>query len=172
MHLGQGYGFPRPFISPRRLSPMRNRIKYPRAFFLISLSAMLLMPALALAGDVHPLFTVSSTTQSPFPSDFFTVLDNHENTHLRINLPFPDCVTHPSDCLDVALLNQLDGFNGQTRISIPFDGAIDPATVTSQTVFILRVADTLDPSGFHQQTIGINQVVWDPATLTLFVQSD
>src|SRR5262249_36191527 len=63
-------------------------------------------------------------------------------------------------------------FNGQTRISIPFDGAIDPATVTSQTVFILRVADTLDPSGFHQQTIGINQVVWDPATLTLFVQSD
>src|SRR5262250_3509837 len=125
---------------------MRNRIKYPQAFFLISLSAMLLMPALALAGDVHPVFNVSSTTQSPFPSDFFTVLDNHQNTHLRVSMPFPNCTTNPSDCLDIALLNQLDGFNTQPRLSIPFDGAIDPSSVNSGNVFLVRLGSLSGPN--------------------------
>jgi len=132
----------------------------------------LLAQSLAAASGVHALFNVQSTTGSPFPTDRFTIPAPNQNTGQQISLPFPNCATHPSDCLDVALLNQLDGFNTQPRISIPFDGAIDPATVTSQTIFILRIADTLAPANFQQQTIGINQVVWDPATLTLFVQSD
>ena len=132
----------------------------------------LLAPALATANGVHPLFNLQSTTQSPFPSDRFTVRDFRQNTNQLVNLPLPDCATHPSDCLDVALLNQLDGFNTQPRISIPFDGAIDPFTVTSETVFLLRIGNLSDPADFHPQTIGINQVVWDPASLTLFVQSD
>ena len=140
--------------------------------FLLSLAAILLAPAPAEASGVHPLFDLQSVTQSPFPSDRFTVTDSSQRTNLRVNLPLPNCATHPSDCLDVALLNQLDGFNTQPRISIPFDGAIDPSTVTSQTVFILRIGNLSNPADFHPQTIGINQVVWDPATLTLFVQSD
>ncbi len=132
----------------------------------------LLAPALAAANGVHPLFNLQSTTQSPFPSDRFTVRDFRQNTNQLVNLPLPDCTTHPSDCLDVALLNQLDGFNTQPRISIPFDGAIDPFTVTSETVFLLRIGNLSDPADFHPQTIGTNQVVWDPASLTLFVQSD
>jgi hypothetical protein len=56
--------------------------------------------------------------------------------------------------------------------SIPFDGAIDPFTVTGETVFLLRIGSLSDPADTHPQTIGINQVVWDPATLTLFVESD
>jgi len=142
------------------------------SLLLLSLAAILLAPTSAEAGGVHPQFNVQSPTQSPFPSDRFTVLDSSQRTNLRVNLPLPDCATHPSDCLDLALLNQLDGFNTQPRISIPFDGAIDPSTVTSQTVFILRIGNLSDPADFHPQTIGINQVVWDPATLTLFVQSD
>lgn len=132
----------------------------------------LFAPTLAAANGVHPLFNLQSTTQSPFPSDQFTVRDSRQNTRQRVNLPLPDCTTHPSDCLDVTLLNQLDGFNTQPRISIPFDGAIDPFTVTSETVFLLRIGNPSDPDDFHPQPIGINQVVWDPATLTLFVQSD
>ena len=139
---------------------------------LLSLAAILLAPAAAEASGVHPKFNVQSTTESPFPSDRFTVTDPSQRTDLRVNLPSPNCATHPSDCLDVALLNQLDGFNTQPRISIPFDGAIDPNTVTSQTVFLLRIGNLSDPADFHPQTIGINQVVWDPETLTLFVQSD
>jgi hypothetical protein len=140
--------------------------------FLLSLAALLFAPTLAAAHGVHPQFNLQSTTQSPFPSDRFTVPDSQQRTDLRVNLPPPNCAARPSDCLDVALLNQLDGFNTQPRISIPFDGAIDPATVTSETVFLLRIGNLSDPADFHPQTIGINQVVWDPATLTLFVQSD
>src|SRR5438128_10202498 len=138
---------------------------------LLIICVCLFAPTLAAANGVHPLFNLQSTTQSPFPSDRFTLPDSRQNTNQRVNLPLPDCATHPSDCLDVTLLNQLDGFNTQPRISIPFDGAIDPSTVNSQTVFLLRVGSLSDPDDFPPQIIGINQVVWDPATLTLFVSS-
>jgi fermentation-respiration switch protein FrsA (DUF1100 family) len=148
-----------------------NPIRFPRIIVLVSLS-VLLLPALALAGDVHPLFNVSSTVQSPFPSDFFTVLDHHQNTHLRVSLPFPNCTTNPSDCLDIALLNQLDGFNTQPRLSIPFDGAIDPNSFNSNTVFLVRLGSVFDPDDGPHTVIGINQVVWDPASFTAFAESD
>ena len=96
--------------------------------FLFAFILMLLTPAVLAARDVHPLFNLNSATASPFPSDRFTVFDFHQRTNLRVNLPLPDCATRPSDCLNTALLNQLDGFNTQPRISIPFDGAIDPAS--------------------------------------------
>jgi len=149
---------------------MHHRIKLTQAFFLLSL--MLLLPALAFAGDVHPQFNVSSTTQSPFPSDFFTVLDHRQNTHLRVNLPFPNCTTNPSDCLDITLLNQLDGFNTQPRIAVPFDGAINPNTFNSSNVFLVRLGSLFDPDDGPHPVIGINQVVWDPASFTAFAESD
>jgi hypothetical protein len=136
------------------------------------LSAIVFTPAVAAARDVHPLFNLSSISESPFPADRFTVRDARQNTRLRVNLPSPNCTTHPSDCLDVALLNQLDGFNTQLRISIPFDGAIDPGTVTSETVFLARVGNRSESEDDHAQVVGINQVVWDPATLTVFVNAD
>lgn len=136
------------------------------------LAAILFAPVVAAARDVHPLFDLRSITQSPFPSDRFTVRDSRQNTRLRVNLPSPNCTTHPSDCLDVSLLNQLDGFNTQPRMSIPFDGAIDPSTVTSETVFVARVGDRSDADEVPVPVIGINQVVWDPATLTLLVGTD
>ena len=146
-----------------------ERIMKSAAFTLILLFTV---SAVANATGVHPLFNLQSTTQSPFPSDRFTVRDVRQNTRQRVNLPLPDCTTHPSDCADVALLNQLDGFNTQPRISIPFDGPIDPFTVTSQTVFLLRLGNLSGYDDFFPQLIGINQVVWDPATLTLFFESD
>src|SRR3984893_2437616 len=148
--------------SPRRLVGFVTNI----------FAAILLAPILAAASGVHPLFKLHSTTQSPFPTDRSTLRDVRQTTRLRVNLPLPNCTARPSDCLDVALLNQLDGFNTQPRISIPFDGAIDPFTVTSQTVFLVRVGNLSDPDDFPPQGIGINQVVWDLATLTLFVESD
>src|SRR5215471_4591475 len=139
---------------------------------LLIIGVCLLSPVLAAASGVHPLFNVQSTTQSPFPSDRFTVRDSRQNTNQRVNLPFPNCTTHPSDCLDVALLNQLDGFNTQPRISVPFDGAIDPNTFNSNTVFLVRLGSLFDPDDGPHPVIGINQVVWDPASLTAFAESD
>jgi Bacterial virulence factor lipase N-terminal len=153
------------------LLPGRERRRLSRSCsFAIILT--LFTPVLLLARDVHPLFDLNSTTASPFPSDRFTVFDFQQRTNLRVNLPLPNCATHPSDCLDVALLNQLDGFNTQPRISIPFDGAIDPASVNSKTVFLVRIGDLAGSEDFRPQIIGINQIVWDPTSLTLFVESD
>ncbi len=68
-------------------------------------------------GQRQRLFTQSSSQElsrrerGPFPSDQFTVVDHHELTGLRIHLPSPDCVVPVSECQDLEILNQLDGFN-------------------------------------------------------------
>jgi hypothetical protein len=139
------------------------------------IAAIVLTPALAVAAT-HPLFNLQSNTQSPFPSDRLTVFDGQQITGLRVNVPSPNCATNPSDCADIALVNQLDGFNLQPRLSIPFDGAIDVTTVSSKTVFLLKLPgtglgdDVIED--FRAQVIGINQIVWDPASLTLFAESN
>jgi hypothetical protein len=108
---------------------------------------------------------------SPFPSDRYTVRDWAQNTFRRVNLPLPDCAVRPSDCADIAVINELDGFSTQPRITVPFTGDIDPASVNSQTIYLLNLGDTLSLAGFGQK-VGINQVVWDPATKTLAFESD
>jgi dienelactone hydrolase len=123
-----------------------------------------LVPA-ALAKGIVPRFDLADPAGSPFPSDRFTVPDASQLTGLRVNLPAPDCVVRPTDCEDVAVLDTLDGFNLQPRLSIPFSGPIDVASVSSETVFLLELGPAL-------RFIGINQVVWDTATLTLHVESD
>src|SRR5215213_6302343 len=120
---------------------------------------------------IHALFDLTTHTGGPFPSDRFTVADPSQNTGLRVNLPKPDCDARPSDCEDLDVINTLDGFNLQPRLSIPFDGPVDPATVTSETVFLVSLGDALDQKGGGRR-VGINQVVWDPLTNTLHVQSD
>ncbi len=141
-------------------------------------AVIVLMPALAAAAT-HPLFNLQSTTQSPFPSDRFTALDFQQRTGLRVNLPLPNCATNPSDCADITLLNQLDGFNLQPRLSIPFDGAIDVNSVSSKSVFLVQLPSFFMDHDFDDDdhlragaVIGINQIVWDPASLTLFAESD
>jgi fermentation-respiration switch protein FrsA (DUF1100 family) len=64
-------------------------------------------------------------------------------------------------------VNELDGFNIQPRLSIPFDGPIDPESATSRTVFLLQLGSAVTPA-----MVGINQIVWDPPTNTLYAESD
>ena len=125
------------------------------------LRAALAVFALAL---VLPGGALAATSAGqPFPSNIYTTPDATQVTGLRIHLPTPNCATNPSDCADVAVLNTLDGFNIQPRISIPFSAAIDPFTVSSSTVFLVG------PGG---HVVGINQAVWEPAAKTLHVESD
>jgi hypothetical protein len=125
---------------------------------LVVLALTLLTPALAHAAGVE--------AQRPFPSNLQTVPDPSQLTGVRVDLPMPNCSTNPSDCADVAVLNRLDGFNVQPRISIPFSGPIDLSTVSSSTVFLRRVGCLVCAP------VGINQVVWEPLTSTLHVESD
>jgi hypothetical protein len=131
---------------------------------------------------VHAGFDLEAPNTGPFPSDRFTVDDPSHNTGRRVNMPLPDCSVRLSDCEALDIINTLDGFNLQPRLSIPFDGEIDVKTVTSETVFLIRLGSTLrrdddgdhdDDDGDHRlRAIGINQVVWDVATTTLHVESD
>ena len=120
---------------------------------------------------VHPRFDLASLGGAPFPSDFYTVADPRNRTGRRVNLPLPDCSTRPSDCNDLAVVNTMDGFNLLPRISIPFDGDIDPRSVSSRSVFIVELARD-GKKTIVANSVGINQVVWDPATLTVHVESD
>src|SRR5215213_3268760 len=121
---------------------------------------------------IHALFDLTIHTGGPFPSDRFTVADPSESTGLRVNLPKPDCDARPSDCEDLDVINTLDGFNLQPRLSIPFDGPVDGSTVTSETVFLVSLGDSLNGEDHGGRRVGINQVVWDQLTNTLHVQSD
>ena len=76
-----------------------------------------------ISDAVHALFDLDHPDTGPFPSDVFTVADAAHNTGRRVNLPYPDCAVRVSDCEDLDVINTLDGFGLQTRISIPFDGA-------------------------------------------------
>jgi hypothetical protein len=125
----------------------------------------LLAPLAVLADGV--------ATRSIFPSDRFTVFDSSQNTFRRVNLPVPaDCAAPANaaralQCQDISVLNTLDGFNIQPRVSIAFDGPIDVSSVNSDSVFLVN----LGWRSFGDR-VGINQVVWDPATNTLHFESD
>jgi hypothetical protein len=101
------------------------------------------------AGNLDPapvraLFSLDHPETGPFPSDIFTIADPTHNTGRRVNLPYPDCAVHVSDCHDLDVINTLDGFGLQTRLSIPFDGPIDVNTATTETVFLISLGSTLD----------------------------
>ena len=137
---------------------------------LMSLALLALAPSLAEA-VVRASFDLGDRRGGPFPSDRFTVADATQNTGLRVNLPKPDCAVRPNDCANLDVINTLDGFNVQPRLSIPFDGPIDVSTVTSDTVFLVRLG-LARQSGAGPRRVGINQVVWDVATNTLHVEAD
>jgi hypothetical protein len=129
-------------------------------------------PPAGASGGVHALFNLEVKAEAPFPTNWFTVPDRTQNTGRRVNLPLPDCKVYVSDCEDIAVLNTLDGFNIQPRLSVPFDGPIDVNSVTSSSVFFVSLGGTLDHHDHGGQVVGINQVVWDVATTTLHVESD
>jgi len=132
--------------------------------------ALLLVP-LAVAAHVSVRYDLSDPAGSPFPSDRYTVRDWSNATFRRVNLPKPDCAVRVSDCEDIAVINTLDGFSTQPRFSVPFTGDIDPASVSSKTIYLVNLGDTLSLSGFGRK-VGINQVVWDAASKTLVFESD
>ena len=117
-------------------------------------AAALAFPGIALAGV---------KAGQPFPTNLDTVPDATQATGLRINLPRPDCAVRPSDCADINVLNQLDGFNIQPRISIPFSAPIDVSSIDKSTLFLVG------PGG---HVVGTNQLVWEPGANALHVESD
>lgn len=139
-----------------------------RAAFAVVLTSL---PVTASAAGVHVLFDAHNPERTLFPSDRFAVFDFSQNTFERVHLPRPDCNAQPIACEDIDVLDTLDGFNPQPRLTIPFSGAIDVASVTSDTIFLVSLGSTLGGGSFGHK-VGINQIVWDPGSLTLHAESD
>ena len=94
-----------------------------------------------------------------FPSDRWTVRDPAQLTGLRVRLPLPDCTARPSDCAELQRLNRLDGFDVEPRVQVTFDRRVAVGEVRTGTLS-LRAAG-------GGPAIGLDRLVWDPATRTL-----
>ena len=136
----------------------------------IALTPVSLRPAAAAAGSVHAQFDLdphkgvrSPATGLPSPTRHRTRVFGSTNA---------DCAARPSDCSDIDVLNELDGFNLEPRLAIPFDGRIDVGSVTSQDVFLVSLGSTLPGGDSGGEVVGIDQVVSDTFTNTLYVESD
>ncbi len=95
------------------------------------------------------------------PSDASkTVADATQVTGRRVNLPFPRCTVRRSDCDEIRLLNQLDGFDVDPRITVGFVRPVDLAKVNRDTVYLHQVGDN-SPEG----RIGLRRLVLDNLVL-------
>lgn len=119
------------------------------------------------SNQVLALFDLNDPAIGPFPSDQFTASDPTQITGRRVDLPLPDCGVRPTDCQDIGVLNQLDGFNTQPRLTISFNGPIDPSSVSSDSLFLLQFSASAAP-----RRIGINEIVWDPTRLVVTPEAD
>ncbi|NEM07659.1 Ig-like domain-containing protein [Geodermatophilus normandii] len=123
-----------------------------------------LLGALALTATVGVTATPAAATPhkaeplSVFPSDTLTVHDPAQITGRRVNLPLEGC-GQPIACGLVAELNELDGFDLDPRIAVRFSGPVDPAQVAA------RITVQEAHGGWRT---GVDRVVWDPATNTLY----
>lgn len=106
--------------------------------------------------------TATAAAPTLFPSDRFTVADPAQLTGKRVNLPLPDCAARPSDCNDIRLINQLDGFDLEPRVAIGFGREIDVSQVNRENVY-------LEKDG---KRIGLDRLVWSPARRTLYGQPE
>jgi hypothetical protein len=118
------------------------------------------------AARVQARFDLGAAAASPFPADWFTVADRIQRTGLRVAIPLPRCAPARSLCDDLRLLAELDGFDLDPRLALGFTGVIDVASVTSRSVFLIRLV-----AGPPEVT-GVDRLVWDPATLTLYARPE
>lgn len=130
------------------------------------LAAGVLALASGAAAAVEPRFEPDTPGRSPFPTDRLTVADPAQRTGLRVALPLPSCEAAPSACDDVRLLNELDGFDLAPRLAVPFTGAIDPASVTVRSLFVVR----LEPG--PPEATAVERLVYDPRTYTLHARPE
>lgn len=96
-----------------------------------------------------------------FPTDALTVADPRQATGRRIDLPTDGCAG-PEACGLVRRLSQLDGFDLDPRIAVRFSRDVDPVQVAEQLVLEDEDGDRT----------GVERVVYDPETFTVFAHPE
>jgi hypothetical protein len=76
----------------------------------------------------------------------------------------PDCDSLPSGCLEVAALNELDGFHLLPTVYASFSGAVDPTTLKAGILIVWLDNLTGDETGQGDmgKVTAVNQIVYDP----------
>jgi hypothetical protein len=128
--------------------------------------------AFALSALVTPawcgttvLFNPASQEVGPFPSNALTIANSSQKTGLQVNLPPPSGCTPLStttQCVNVELLNQLDGFSLNPRITVCFSAVVNVSTLSDGIFFV--------PVGKPGLPVGINQVIFDPSGLCAYAK--
>lgn len=123
---------------------------------LVAFTAALTVTATPALAD-HP----AAEPLSVFPSDGLTVPDHAQLTGRRIALPTPECEPggNAVRCGLARRLNQLDGFDLDPRIAVRFSAPVDPDDAAA------RITVQEAHGGWRT---GVDRVVWDPATNTLY----
>jgi hypothetical protein len=135
-------------VQQRRWHRMTSSVVGALALTAFSVTAS---PALADPQEPEPL--------SVFPSDSLTVADPGQVTGRRVALPLEGC-GQPISCGLTQQLNQLDGFDLDPRIAIRFSAPVaDPAQVAARI--------TVQAEDAEWRT-GVDRIVWDPETDTLY----
>ncbi len=126
------------------------------------------------AGGVVVQFDPTNPEAGPFPADSFTVPDSAQVTGKRLDMPLPDCASLAALCAQLTLINELDGFNVQPRITVAFSGPVNTSTLRAGIFFVVLNNLTTDEAGLQQggDVVAINQVVYDPATNTAYGKPD
>jgi hypothetical protein len=128
-----------------------------------------------LSAGVTVQFDPRNPATGPYPNDFLTVPDPTQKSGRRINLPMPtDCTAAPSDCQDIGLINQLDGFQTAPRLVVTFSAPIDVNTLYNAIYYVPLENMTDEEPGINTfgEKIPINQIVYDPTTNTVYGKPD
>ena len=138
-------------------------MRHARYLFLIG---PLFSAAALWGGTATVLFQPGDATVGPFPTDVLTVADPQQKTGLRVNLPSAVSCSSPalSACTNTSLLNQLDGFSVNPRITVCFSDPIDPGNLNTAIQFVAA-----DGSG---TPIKINQTIYDPIAKCAYAKPD
>jgi hypothetical protein len=134
-----------------------GRWSMPGEIMRLRLLLPLLVPLQLWCGNTAVLFQPSSPSVGPFPTNALTVQTSLQKTGLQVNLPLPASCTSliaSAECSNTRLLNELDGFSINPRITVCFSGPVD---VTS-----LSIGISILPIDGRGRSIGINQVIYDP----------
>ncbi|HEX3880768.1 MAG TPA: Ig-like domain-containing protein [Bryobacteraceae bacterium] len=134
------------------------------------LALVLLAQSLSAATTV--LFSPGLPDTGPFPTDYLTVPDATQMTGLRLNLPLPSCETQYTECQEIGLLEQVDGFNIRARIRVRFSGPVDPTTLAGGLYFV--AAGDISPAEPGVNKIGdkiaVDEVIYDPSSNTAYAK--
>ena len=149
-----------PQLDPLMPTPSRARHRaVPAAVAVLLAAGALNAGSLATAASATTTAASAATAVTLYPSNTLTVSDPAQKTGRRIALPTAGC-TGVTTCGLVDQLNTLDGFDLDPRLALHFNAPVDVATVIAST--------TVTPLGGTSAAGGIDRVVYDPATTTVY----